>query len=176
MKFSYALVALLGATSAIKVVAPPAAKNATSLAAVKEPCEPALDVSQKQLDIELDYFSRNFDMKHYNNAVTIFNELKKNGSGDPKLHFNTWELYDKSFAWPKVRHYPIVEDHLNQIEHFQDNLNLNPTNMHNVEAFVKAGKEAQSVIGEKYHNGEWTDPATYDPQAEHPKTWANAHV
>jgi len=32
-------------------------------------CEPAIDVSQKQLDIELDYFSRSFDRKHYKKAM-----------------------------------------------------------------------------------------------------------
>ena len=68
MKFiALAAIALLG-VSAVTLEH----KVATSL---NEPCEPALDVSEKQLYIELDYFSRSFDIKHYNNAVKIYNEL-----------------------------------------------------------------------------------------------------
>ena len=43
--------------------------------AIETPCDEALDVSQKQLDIELDYFSRNFDMVHYNQAMLIYEAL-----------------------------------------------------------------------------------------------------
>ena len=35
------------------------------------------EISQKTLDIELDYFSRNFDKKHYENAMKIYDELVK---------------------------------------------------------------------------------------------------
>ena len=49
---------------------PPAAKSfIMTEAETSVGCEPAIDVSQKQLDIELDYFSRSFDYKHYKKAM-----------------------------------------------------------------------------------------------------------
>ena len=33
------------------------------------------ELSQKTIDVELDYFSRNFDKKHYNTALKIYEEL-----------------------------------------------------------------------------------------------------
>ena len=43
--------------------------------ATAEPCAEALEVSEEELNIQLDYFSRNFDMKHYDNAMKIYTEL-----------------------------------------------------------------------------------------------------
>ena len=48
----------------------------------KEPCEPALDVSIEELNIQLDYFSRRLDKHYYDNAMKIYKELKEDGS-DP---------------------------------------------------------------------------------------------
>ena len=67
MRFSFVLVALLGLTQA--------STNLNQLRA--EPCEEALDVSQEELEIQLDYFSRRLDMKYYQNAMKIYAELKK---------------------------------------------------------------------------------------------------
>ena len=99
MKFSLILVALLGMTQA-----------STNLKQLKaEPCEEALDVTQEELDIQLDYFSRRLDMKYYENAMKIYGELKKQGK-DPKLSVHTWELYDKAFSFPRVRRYELVNE------------------------------------------------------------------
>tara|TARA_B110000285_G_C14818107_1_gene465184 strand:+ start:77 stop:379 length:303 start_codon:yes stop_codon:yes gene_type:complete len=40
-------------------------------------CKIPLPTTQKQLDIELDYFSRYFDKQYYFSAIAIYNELKK---------------------------------------------------------------------------------------------------
>jgi hypothetical protein len=40
-------------------------------------CHDPLPITQKQLDVELDYFSRSFDKHHYENAMNIMAELKK---------------------------------------------------------------------------------------------------
>jgi hypothetical protein len=40
-------------------------------------CHDPLPITQKQLDVELDYFSRSFDKHHYYNAMNIYAELKK---------------------------------------------------------------------------------------------------
>jgi len=59
-----------------------------------------------------------------------------------------------------------VVENMNTLEQFEDNLNTNVTNMQNVKNFVHHAKEVQSGLNDKYHNGEFTDPATIDPQAE----------
>ena len=62
---------------------------------------------------------------------------------------------------------------MDMIQHFEDNLNQNFTNQQNADQFVLVGKAAQKALNEKYHDGEFSDPAAYDPEAEHPTTWAN---
>ena len=138
-------------------------------------CEPAIDVSQKQLDIELDYFSRNFDYKHYKKAMQIYKEMQKQGK-DPKVSIHTWELYDAAFSFPRVRRYDLVQKHMDLIQHFQDNLNENFSNRLHVDNFIRVAKNAQNALNEKYHNGEFSDPADYDPEADHPVTWATAVI
>merc|ERR1712147_100548 len=107
-----------------------------SKAAVGVSCGPAIDVSQKQLDIELDYFSRNFDRKHYKKAMQVYKELKKQGK-NPKVSIHTWELYDAAFSFPRVRRYDLVQKHMDLIQHFEDNLNQNMSNGQLVSNFIK---------------------------------------
>merc|ERR1719331_3360705 len=182
MKYTIAVFALLGylveSSQAVvqKEVSAPVANSflqtETELAAG---CEPAIDVSQKQLDIELDYFSRNFDRKHYKKAMQVYKELKKQGK-DPKVSIHTWELYDAAFSFPRVRRYDLVQKHMDLLQHFQDNLNENFTNQLHVDNFIRVTKNAQEALNEKYHNGEFSDPAGFDPTADHPVTWATANI
>ena len=134
------------------------------------------ELSQKTIDVELDYFSRNFDKKHYDNAIKIYEELKKQGQ-DPEMKVHAWELYDKAFSrFERIRKYDQVTSYLDQIEHFQDNLNQNFTNQQHVDQFIKLCKAAEASFNEKYHDGEFEDPANYDPEAEHPDTWENINI
>ena len=85
-------------------------------------CPLPLALTQEQLDIELDFFSRKFDKQHYDNALSIYKALKKEGK-DPKVSVKTWELYDHTFPFEKVRRYDLVQQHMDMIQHFEDNLN-----------------------------------------------------
>ena len=75
----------------------PVATTPAQLAQTEEPCTPALEMTKKNMKKEMDLFSRTFDKKHYDNAIKI---SKKVGEM-PRV--TTWELLDKSFAWPRVR-------------------------------------------------------------------------
>ena len=163
MKFSFALVALLGLTQAV------------TLTQQSVPCEEALEVSEAELNIQLDYFSRKFDMKHYDNAMKIYGELKKQGK-NPKLQVTTWELYDKAFSFPRVRRYDLVQQHMDLIQHMEDNLNQNFSNGQHLAAFIQVAKAAQTAMNAKYHDGEFSDPALYDPLEDHPTTWSNVKL
>ena len=165
MKYSVVILALLG-VQAVKINGP---------ASFNLGCEEALEVSQVELDIQLDYFSRRLDMKYYDNAMKIYAELKKMGQ-DPQVNVHTYELYDQSFSFPRVRRYELVQSHMDQLEHFQDNLNQNFTNQQHVANFLRIAKAAQSDLDSKYHNGEFSDPAQYDPLEEHPTTWSNVKL
>ena len=120
--------------------AEPALKDTIDLQ-LEKPCTEALEVSEEQLNIELDYFSRNFDIKHYNNAMKIYGELAKEGK-HPSLAVHTWELYDAAFSFPRVRRYDLVQQHMDLIQHFEDNLNQNMSNMQHVTNFIRVAKAA----------------------------------
>ena len=52
----------------------------------------------------------------------------------------TFELYDKGFAFPRVRRYDDVVKNLDMLEHFEDNLNLNPTNKKHLSNFLRVAR------------------------------------
>ena len=96
------------------------------------------------------------------------------GTGQaPKLSVHTWELYDEAFAFPRVRRYDLVQQHMDLIQHFEDNLNQNMSNGQLVSNYIKVCKDAQAAFNAKYHDGEFSDPAGFDPQEEHKTTWSN---
>ena len=76
----------------------------------------------------------------------------------------TWELYDKAFSFSRVRRYDEVQQNMDMLEHFQDNLNTNISNLENVNNFIRVGKTTQKNFNYKYHNGEFDDPAKTDPR------------
>ena len=164
MKYTLVLAALC-AVSAVKL-------EQSVFPGSERPCitEP-LEIDEETLNQQLDYFSRNFDKKHYDNAMAIYAEMKAAGK-DPKVRVNTYELLDKAFAFERVRRYDLVQQHMNLVEHLQDNLNQNFTNQQNVDQFIIVAKAAEAAFNAKYHNGEFSDPADFDPYAKHPATWA----
>ena len=132
-------------------------------------CTERLWVDKNELDWQMDQFSRKFDKQNYDNAAFIAGEL---GVALPKV--KTWELLNKSFSFPRIRRFETVQEQMDLVEHFEDNLNLNLTNSVAVENFIRSGKAAVAAINDKYKDGEFADPANYDPRVEeeawlHPK-------
>ena len=134
MKYTIAL-AFLCAASAVKL-------EQSAFPASERPCitEP-LEIDEATLNQQLDYFSRDFDKKHYTNAMNIYAEMKGKGL-DPKVRIKTYELYDAAFKYERVRRYDLVQQHMALIEHMQDNLNQNFTNQQNVDQFIIVAKAA----------------------------------
>ena len=137
----------------------------------KGQCTERLWESADEMEWQMDQFSRKFNIQNYLNAMEIAKELKLK---PPRVH--TWELLDGSFSWPKVRRYADVQENMDLVEHFQDNLNTNISNMHNVENFIRVGKTVVAELAEKYHDGEFSDPAGFDPRNPAEVTWATADV
>jgi len=108
--------------------------------------------------------------------MNIYAEMKKQGK-DPKtgpMGVHTWELYDHAFPFEKVRRYDLVQQHMDALQHFEDNLNENFTNQQNVRQFIIVGQAAQTALNTKYHNGEFVDPITIDPVSADPVNWSTA--
>ena len=135
-----------------------------NLVQLNEPCE-YLDETQDELDYQMDMFSRTLDPRHWTNVLNIAKAMgKANGGKAPRLSVHTWELMDKSFAFPRVRRYNFVQENMDMLEHFQDNLNTNISNLQNVDNFIRVGKTVQKNFNHKYHDGEFADPAKTDPR------------
>ena len=107
-----------------------------ALVQLEGPCV-YLDETPEELAYQIDMFSRNFDPRHWTNAMNI---AKATGQDASKLKVHTWELYNTAFSFPRVRRYNFVNDNMDMIEHFQDNLNLNISNNRNMENYLRVVK------------------------------------
>ena len=62
MKFKlFSIISVLAVTNAIKL---------------QKPCDPALEMSNKEMVKQMDLFSRTFDESYYNNAMKIYTSIK----------------------------------------------------------------------------------------------------
>ena len=158
MKF-YVIALLLGAASAVNLEKTDAVEDVT-MVQVGAPCI-YLDETQKELDYQLEMFSRTLDTRHWTNAQNVAKKL-----ASPKMRVSTWELYNKAFSFPRVRRYAFVQENMDMLEHFQDNLNLNISNTAAMENFLRTANAVMTAINDKYHDGEFSDPGGYDPRKD----------
>ena len=165
MKFATAAI-IVGAVSAVKVqwtesFGPGDDGIIDALTPPVEKCDERLWKDQRELAWQMDMFSRTCKKEHYDNAVKISEEL---GAELPKV--NSWELMDKAFSFSRVRRYDFVNENMDMLEHFQDNLNMNRSNLMNVGNFIRVCKTVGSSFTDKYKDGEFDAPATHDPRLE----------
>merc|ERR1719263_722001 len=122
----------------------------------------------EEMNWQMDRFSTTFDMENYKKAMELAGDAK---TKPPRVH--SWELIDKAFSFPRVRRFDDVVENMNMLEHFQDNLNTNISNQKNVENFIRVGKTVMANLKEKFHDGEFADPAAFDPKNPPATTWSN---
>merc|ERR1719353_199725 len=116
-------------------------------------CPIPLEISEDELQYQLGEFSRNFNM---DNAMKVKAGLAKAGK-NPKFAVTTKELYDKSFSFPKVRNYDYAVEQMNELEHYEDNLNNNLSNKLALTRFVEVAKKVRANLNDKYDIG-FIDP------------------
>merc|ERR1712086_962735 len=98
----------------------------------------------------MEMFSRTLDPRHWTNVQNIHAALVKKGAKElPKLAVKTWELYDKSWSFPRLRRYNFVMENMDMLEHFQVNM----------ENFLRVANTVRTNLKTKYHDGEFVDPA-----------------
>jgi len=126
-----------------------------------EQCQERLWADPRELMWQFDMFSRTCEKKYYDNSVKIAGEIK---SELPKV--NSWELLDAAFSFSRIRRYDFVQENMDMLEHFQDNLNMNRSNLVNVENFIRVCKTVNNNFAAKYHEGEYDSPSEHDPRKE----------
>ena len=128
-------------------------------------CEEALNYTQSGLEEQLEYWSRNLSVEYYENAKKIWQNLTDNVKDyNGKLITKTYELYDKAFDFARVRRYQDVVENLDMLEHFEDNLNLNPLNSQALANFLRVATTVRKNLNAKYGDqGGFNDPANTDP-------------
>ena len=159
MKFSFVAALFLGLVAASEEHSAAHIKSA-----LEGPCV-YLDETQDELDYQVDMFSRTLDSRHWTNVQNIAKAMKKAGK-KPYMYVHTWELYDKSFSFPRVRRYGFVQENMDMLEHFQDNLNQNLSNSQHMSNFLRVANTVRTNLGGKYHDGEFDDPGSHDPKNE----------
>ena len=88
--------------------------------------------------------------------MTIKGKLNSQGK-TPKFAVTTKELYDKSFSFPKVRNYDYAVENMNELEHYEDNLNNNLSNKLALDRFIAVAKKVRANLNDKYDIG-FIDP------------------
>ena len=159
MKFSFVAALFLGLVAATEEHSAAGIKSALTL---EGPCV-YLDETQAELNYQVDMFSRTLDPRHWTNAGNIAEALTKAGK-TPAMYVHTWELYDNSFSFPRVRRYAMVQENMDMLEHFQDNLNQNLSNSQHMSNFLRVANTVRANLNAKYHDGEFDDPGNHDPK------------
>ena len=128
-------------------------------------CEEALNYTQTGLDEQMEYWSRNLSLEYYENAKKIWKNLTDNVPGyKGVLDTHTFELYDKAFEFSRVRRYQDVQENMDMLEHFEDNLNMNPMNSKALANFLRVATTVRKNFQNKYAgDGGFVDPANTDP-------------
>ena len=160
MKFSAILVLFLGLAAATETSSAASIKSAIE----EGPCV-YLDETQKELSYQVDMFSRTLDPRHWTNVKNVADAMKDAGK-KPEIYVHTWELYDKAFSFPRVRRYAMVQENMDMLEHFQDNLNQNLSNSQHMANFLRVANTVRGNLNTKYHDGEFDDPGNHDPKQE----------
>jgi hypothetical protein len=124
-------------------------------------CDERLWLDPREVEWQLDMFSRTCNLQHYKNAQFILLEI---GGELPKA--KSWELLDAAFSFERIRRYDFVEDNMNMLEHFQDNFNQNRQNSVNAANFARVCATVQENFATKFHNGEFDAPRNHDPRQE----------
>jgi hypothetical protein len=137
-------------------------------------CEERLNITEDQMQEEMEYFSRKLEPSNLQNALWIYGNLTNQSSsfsGRPLVH--TWELYDKAFHFPRVRKYEFVLKNMDMLQHFEDNLNTNISNEKNLQNFLRVAATVRKNFNDKFGgDGGFEDPATIDPYEEKDPNWS----
>ena len=116
-----------------------------------------MNFTRDGLRYELEMFSKKLTTENYENALKIYDFLKNKRGYTGEFQIYTYELFDRAFTFPRVRRYNDVMDNLTMLEHFEDNLNLNPTNKKHLANFLRVARTVRDNLNDKYKDS-FKDP------------------
>lgn len=106
---------------------------------------------------ELDQFSVTLNKKHYDAAMSLKDEAKQAGLEDLPMKVHAGDIYKKSFTFPQIAHNDYAVEQFETLAIAESNLNNDPSNENNFEAFVKTADEVALNLKERYKD-QWVDP------------------
>ena len=138
-------------------------------------CDERLNYTEWELERQMEWFSRGLDVKNFDNAMKIWQNLTENNGFRGKAVVHTWELYDKAFVWPRVRRFASVQENMDMLEHFQDDLNMNIHNSQVLANFIRVAQTVRALLKERFTES-FEDPADTDPYVEVKPSWVTHTV
>ena len=106
---------------------------------------------------ELDQFSVTLNKKHFDAAIALKDEAKQAGLEDLPMKVHAGDIYKKSFTFPQIAHNDYAVEQFETLAIAESNLNNDPSNENNFEAFVKTADEVAFNLKERYKD-QWVDP------------------
>ena len=111
----------------------------------------------EKMSKELDQFSVTLNKKHFEAAKSVQDEAKNAGLEDLPMKVHASEIYKKSFTFPQIAHNDFAVEQFETLSIAESNLNNDPLNDNNYEAFVKTADEVALNLKERYKD-QWVDP------------------
>lgn len=106
---------------------------------------------------ELDQFSVTLNKKHYDAALAVRDEAKQAGVEDVPIRVHAGDIYKKSFTFPQIAHNDFAVEQFETLSIAESNLNNDPTNDSQYEAFVRTADDVAVNLKERYKD-QWVDP------------------
>ena len=111
-----------------------------------------MNYTADSLEQNVEYFSRRLDPIYFERALKIYQHLVNETNYKGKLLVRTYELYDKAFTFDRVRRYDSVQQNMDMLEHFEDNLNINISNKQAFSNFLRVATTVRKNFLEAYHD------------------------
>ena len=111
----------------------------------------------EKMSKEFDQFSVTLNKKHFDAAIALKDEAKQAGLEDLPMKVHAGDIYKKSFTFPQIAHNDYAVEQFETLAIAESNLNNDPSNENNFEAFVKTADEVAFNLKERYKD-QWVDP------------------
>lgn len=89
----------------------------------------------------MDQFSVTLNKKHYEAAMEIRDQMKKQGMTEPVVTVHTNEIYKKSFTFPQIANNDYAVEQFDSLGVAEQNLNNDPANESVMENFLHQADE-----------------------------------
>jgi hypothetical protein len=104
----------------------------------------------------MDEFSVTLNNKQFVQALESRAQLKELGA-EPNVNVHASEVYKKSFTFPQIAHNDYAVEQFESLSVAEANLNNDPTNDSQMEAFIRSANDVASNLKERYKD-QWIDP------------------